>query len=87
MHPRRHRLLGQSTKRPLSNFEHLKPWKYKQRSGQRPDPKFWLKTENICANFYQSQFTSLLKKIQLEKTQCAQKSQLTSKGSAVQKNT
>ena len=27
--PRRHRLLGQNTKQPLSNFEAKKPWKYK----------------------------------------------------------
>ena len=28
--PRRHRLLGQSTKQPLSSFEPQKPLKYKQ---------------------------------------------------------
>ena len=28
--PRRHRLVGQTTKQPLSNFEPKKSWKYKQ---------------------------------------------------------
>ena len=50
--PRRHRLLGQSTKHPLSNFEPLKPWKYKQLSGQRLDAKFLSKIKNICGNVY-----------------------------------
>ena len=36
--PRRHRLIGQTTKQPSSNFEPRKPWKYKQFSGLRPDP-------------------------------------------------
>ena len=36
--PRRHRLVGQTTKQPLNNFEHQKPWKCKQFRGMRPDP-------------------------------------------------
>ena len=36
--PHRHRLLGQASKQPLSNFEPKKPWKYKQLLGLRPDP-------------------------------------------------
>ena len=36
--PHRYRLLGQTTKQPLSNFEPRKPGKYKQLSGLRPDP-------------------------------------------------
>ena len=31
--PRRHRLLGQTTKQPLSNLELRKPWKYKKFEG------------------------------------------------------
>ena len=51
--PRRHRLLGQTTKQPLSNFELWQPWKYKQLWGLRPDPScllaykkssFWMET-------------------------------------------
>ena len=34
----RHRLLVQTTKQPISNFEHQKPWKRKQLWGLRPDP-------------------------------------------------
>ena len=33
--PRRHRLLGQTAKQPLSNIETVKPWKYKQFEGLR----------------------------------------------------
>ena len=47
--PCRHRLVGQSTKH---SFKSLKPWKYKQLSGHRPDPKFLLKIENVCENVY-----------------------------------
>ena len=36
--PRRHRLLGQTTKQPVSNFDPPKPWKYKQLWGLTPDP-------------------------------------------------
>ena len=32
-----HRLLGQTTKQPLSNLEAQKPWKYKQLWGLKPD--------------------------------------------------
>ena len=32
--PHRHRLLSQTTKQPLSNFETQKPWKYQQLCGQ-----------------------------------------------------
>ena len=35
---RRHRLFGQTTKQPLSNFEPQKPRKYKQFWGLRPNP-------------------------------------------------
>ena len=35
---RRYRLLGQTTKQPLSNFETRQRWKYKQLFGLRPDP-------------------------------------------------
>ena len=34
--PRRHRLLDQTTKQPLSNFEPIRPWKYKQLRELRP---------------------------------------------------
>ena len=34
---RRHKLLGQTTKHPLSNFKPKKYWKYKQLWGLRPD--------------------------------------------------
>ena len=36
--PRRYRLLDQTTKQPLSNFEPKKPWKYEQLWELRPDP-------------------------------------------------
>ena len=42
--PRRHGLLGQTNKQPLSNFEPRKPWKYKQLWGLRPYPKCLCKT-------------------------------------------
>ena len=35
--PRRHSLLGQTTKLPLSNFEPKKSWKYKQPRELRPN--------------------------------------------------
>ena len=35
--PRRHKLLGQTTKQQLSNFERPKAWKYMQLWGLRPD--------------------------------------------------
>ena len=35
--PHRHKVLVQTTKQPLSNFEPKKPWKYKQIWGLRPD--------------------------------------------------
>ena len=35
--PRTDRLLDQTTKQTLSNFEPQKPWKYKQLSGLKPD--------------------------------------------------
>ena len=35
---RRHRLLDQTNKQPLSNFEPPKSWKYKQLWGLKPDP-------------------------------------------------
>ena len=33
-----HKPLGQTTKQPLTNFEHQKPWKYKQLWGLKRDP-------------------------------------------------
>ena len=45
--PRRHRLVGQTTRQPLSNFKPLKPWKYKQLSGLRPDASCLLKTLSV----------------------------------------
>ena len=36
----RYRLLGQTTKKPLSNFEPRKPWKYKQLSGLSPEHSY-----------------------------------------------
>ena len=44
---RRHSLLSQTTKQPLSSFEPRKPWKYKQLWGLRPDPSCLLK--NKCS--------------------------------------
>ena len=35
---RTHRLLGQTTKQPLSNFKPQKPWKHKQLSELKPEP-------------------------------------------------
>ena len=43
LHSRRHRLVGQTTKQPLSNFEAQKTLKYKQLSGLRLDPSCLLK--------------------------------------------
>ena len=43
--PHRHRLLVQTTKQPLSNFDPQKPWKYKQLWGLRPDPSCLKKTK------------------------------------------
>ena len=42
-----HRLLGQTTKQPLSNFELQKPWKYKQLWGLGPDPSCLRKNKCI----------------------------------------
>ena len=48
--PRRHRLLGQTTRQPLSNSEPQKYWKqYKQLWGVRPDPVAYEK--NKCTFF------------------------------------
>ena len=41
--PHRQRLLGETTKQPLSNFEPQEPWKYKQLWGLRTDPSCLLK--------------------------------------------
>ena len=38
--PRRHWLLGHTTKQSLRNFDPKKPWKYKQLWGLRPDPGY-----------------------------------------------
>ena len=48
--PRRHRLLHQTIKQPLSNFEPWKPWKYKQLSGLRPDPSCLLIQGSVRVN-------------------------------------
>ena len=42
--PHRHRLLGQTTKQSLSNFESKKSWKYKQLQKLRPEHScLWIK--------------------------------------------
>ena len=57
--PCKHRLIGQSTKHP---FEPLKPWKYKQLSGQWLDPKFLIKIENFVQIFISSGTGSIASK-------------------------
>ena len=44
--PCRHRLLGQTTKQQLGNFEPQKPWKYKQCWGFKSHSSC-LETENV----------------------------------------
>ena len=50
--PCRHKLIGQTTKQPLSNFEPRKPWNYKQFWGLRPDPSCLQKKVSYHINFY-----------------------------------
>ena len=45
--PRRHGLLGQTTKQTFSNFEPKKPWKYKQLWWLRPDPIYLKKKISV----------------------------------------
>ena len=48
-----YRLLGQTTKQPLSNFESQRPWKYKQFWGVRPDLSCYRKSVvSYHFNFY-----------------------------------
>ena len=45
--PHRHRILGQTTRQPLINFETQEPWKYKPLWGLRPDPSCLLKKISV----------------------------------------
>ena len=45
--PRRKRLLGQTTKHQLSNFEPWTLWRYMQLWGLRPDPSCLLKKKSV----------------------------------------
>ena len=44
---RTHRLLGQTTKQPLSNFKPQKPWKHKQLSELKPEPSCYKKLSAV----------------------------------------
>ena len=48
----RKRLLGQTTKPPLSNFGAQKPWKYKQLWGMSPDPSCFIKKKNVICSLF-----------------------------------
>ena len=47
----RHRLLGHTTKQPLSNFEPREPWKYNELWGLRPDPGLYIYISAIQFSF------------------------------------
>ena len=53
---RRHGLLGETTKQPLTNFEPLKPWKYKQLWGLRPGPLTLVFSCEFCEIFENTSF-------------------------------